>query len=224
MPEEFAFPKTSHHTTVIGRTGSGKTIAGAWVLSHAPFDDMPYIIVDFKGDEFLNTLGAMPISHAADPPDKPGLYIMRLKSTDIDDLEHFLWKVHAQGRTGLFFDEGFVVAKSKALENIYMQGRSKDIPVFTLTQRPAWISRYAFSEASHFLVGDLNDDRDQEKVEHFFRDYNPDRPKKYHFQWYDVNEDLNFHLHPVPHPDTIRERITERLDVMREQSSRKHFI
>lgn len=224
MSDEFAFPKTSHHTTVIGRTGSGKTIAAGWVLSHAPFDDMPYIIIDFKGDAFLNSFGATPISHLADPPEKPGLYILHLRPDQSDELEPFLWKVHARGHIGLFFDEGFVVAKMKSLDSIYMQGRSKDIPVFTLTQRPAWISRYAFSEASHFMVGHLNDDRDQEKVDHFFRHYDPDRADEFHFQWYDVNKNKNFFLKPVPAPDTIRNRIIERLEKMREKSNHKRFI
>lgn len=221
---DFSFPDTSHHTTIIGRTGSGKSVVGMWVVSHAPFDQMPYILIDFKGDELMNSVGATPISVHSKAPTKPGLYIMRPNLDEVDDLDVFLKGVYVNGNTGLFFDEGFVVAKLKTLESIYMQGRAKNIPVFTLTQRPSWISRYAFSEASHFVVGHINDDRDQEKVLHFFRHYNEERGEKYHFQWYNVNDDAKYLLPPVPSPDSIRERFTSRLDEMREKQTRKHFI
>ena len=224
MASEFSLPKTSHHTTVIGRTGSGKTVVAMWILSESNFDEMPYIIIDFKGDELLNSIGAAPISVYADPPTEPGLYILHLKPDQLDELDAFLWKVHQNGRTGLFLDEGFVVAKLKSLDAIYMQGRSKEIPVFTLTQRPSWISRYAFSEASHFAVGHLNDDRDQEKVTHFYRHYDAERPEKFHFQWYNVNDDKHFLLPPVPHPDNIKSTFTARLDEMRKRKNKKRFI
>lgn len=223
-PDDFKLPSTTHHTTVIGRTGSGKTVVGMWILSEAPFDHMPYIIIDFKGDDLLNSVGAQPITVFADPPKISGLYIVHLKPDQLDELDQFLWKVHQNGSTGIFLDEGFVVAKLKSLDAIYMQGRSKHIPIFTLTQRPSWISRYAFSEASHFAVGHLNDVRDQEKVTNFFRDYDEDRPDKFHFQWYDVNNNRNFILLPVPHPDIIRERFDERLSEMRERRNHKRFI
>lgn len=221
---EFDFPKTSEHTTIIGRTGSGKTQAGAWLMSHSNFHEMPYIIVDFKGDKLLNSIGAKNISIYDKPPEKPGVYITKLEPRELEPLEDFLYKVHAQGRTGLMFDEGFMVAKIRSLESIYMQGRSLEIPIYTLTQRPSWISRYAFSEASHFAVGHLNDDRDQDKVTHFFRKYNAERTDKFHFQWYNVNDDKNFLLRPVESADTIRSRFEERLDEMKEARNHKFFI
>lgn len=221
---DFSLPTTKEHTTIIGRTGSGKTQAGAWLLSEAPFDEMPYVIIDYKGDELLNSVGAEPWVVTADPPEKPGLYIVHLRPDQEEELDEFLWKVHAKGYTGLYFDEGFMVAKSKALEAILMQGRSKHIPCFVLSQRPSWMSRYAFSEASHFAVFHLNDRRDQMKVKEFFRNYNEDRLKKYHAQWYAVNHDSNFMLQPVPSADKIRERFDERLTAMRDERNHKRFI
>lgn len=221
---DFSFPSPSQHTTIIGRTGSGKTQCGAWLLSHANFDDQPYILVDYKGDDLLNAIGAEPISIYADPPEKPGLYITYPLPHEEEVLNQFLWKVHARGQTGLYFDEGFMVAKLKALESILMQGRSKQIPCYILTQRPSWISRYAFSEASHFVVFHLNDRRDRQKVQEFFGNYNETRLQKYNAQWYNVNHDCNFILRPVPGADKIRERFADRLNEMRERATQRHFI
>lgn len=221
---DFSFPTTGQHTTIIGRTGSGKTQAGAWLLSEANFDEMPYIIFDYKGDQLLNTVGAIPHSIYADPPDKPGLYIVHPMPMEDEAVDHFLWKIHARGRTGLYFDEGFMVAKSKALEAILMQGRSKEIPCTILSQRPSWMSRYAFSEASHFAVFHLNDRRDQMKVKEFFSNYNEGRMAKYHAQWYNVNHDCNFILQPVPGADSITQRFNERLQDMHERNTHKRFI
>lgn len=221
---DFSFPGQKEHTTIIGRTGSGKTQCGAWLLSHAPFDEMPYIIIDYKGDELLNSVGATPIGIHAEPPSMPGLYIVHVMPDEDDALDAFLWKIHARGYTGLYFDEGFMVAKLKSLEAILMQGRSKHIPCFILSQRPSWMSRYAFSEASHFVVFHLNDRRDQMKVKEFFRNYHEGRMEKYHAQWYNVNHDCNFILQPVPDADRIRERFTDRLDEMRERNSQKRFV
>lgn len=222
--DDFEFPDTSQHTTVIGRNGSGKTVMGAWLLSHAPFDQMPYIIVDFKGDDLLNSLQAEPTSIHDAPPTKPGLYILHLMPHQEDELEAFLWKVHQQENTGLFYDEAFVVAKSKAMETILMQGRSKKIPCYILTQRPSWISRYAFSEASHFVVFHLNDRRDQIKTKEFFRNYEEERVPPFHSQWYNVKQNRNFILQPVPSSDKIRERFVERITEMRESRNKRRFI
>ncbi len=221
---EFEFPKTSQHTTIIGRNGSGKTQAGAFLLSEANFDEMPYIIVDYKGDELLNSITAEPINIHNEPPEKPGVYIMHPLPHEDEELEVFLWKVHARGRIGLYFDEGFMVAKLKSLETILMQGRSKEIPCFILSQRPSWMSRYAFSEASHFAVFHLNDRRDQKKVQEFFNNYTEERQPEYHAQWYDVSRDANFILRPVPSADIIRDRFILRLDELRKSKRHKHFI
>lgn len=221
---DFAFPTVSEHTTILGRTGSGKTQMGAWLLSHGHFDDMPYVIIDYKGDKLLNDIGATDISIYDAPPEKPGLYIAHPFTYEEEAVNDYLWKIHARNNTGLYFDEGFMVAKMKALEAILMQGRSKQIPCFILSQRPAWVSRYAFSEASHFAAFHLNDKRDQLKVREFFPNYNEQRMGKFYSQWYAVNHDCNFILRPVPDADTIRQRFTQRLDEIRERNNYKHFV
>lgn len=197
---------------------------GAFLLSEAPFHEMPYIIVDYKIDGLLNNVTAEEKSIHADPPNAPGLYIVHPMPHEEEAVENFLWKVHANNNTGLYFDEGFMVAKSHALETLLMQGRSKNISCYVLTQRPVFINRHAFSEASYFYAFHLNDRRDRMKVKEFFGGYNEGRMPEFHSQWYDVKKDCNFILQPVPDADTIRERITARLSEMRDKRQHRNFI
>ena len=53
---EFKLPSFKQRLAIIGRTGSGKTQAGAWILANAPFDKQPYVIVDYKGDDLLGAI------------------------------------------------------------------------------------------------------------------------------------------------------------------------
>ena len=221
---EFPFPTVSQHTTILGRNGSGKTQCAAWLLSHAPFDIMPFIIIDHKNDGLINSVGATVITIHENPPSEPGLYILHVLPNQEEEIDDFLWKVYAKGHTGLYFDEGFMVAKLDSVDAILMQGRSKEIPVYMLSQRPVWISRYAFSEASHVIVFHLHHKKDREKVKEFFDKYHDERLPAFHAQWYDVNKDRKFILNPVPSGDSIRERFKKRLTKDEEPKVARRFI
>src|ERR1700751_6052757 len=92
----FRFPKPTQRTVILGATGSGKSVFGLWVLSYMNFEDMPWVIVDYKGDDLLEEILEdhnwkvtrnrvvrgfnSPIKEISptDPvPKKPGLYYMR---------------------------------------------------------------------------------------------------------------------------------------------------
>lgn len=223
--DSFPFPQPDERTTIVGSTGSGKTQLGAWLLSHANFDEMPYVIFDYKGDELLNSLGAQIVPITGEPPDKPGLYITHLiPEKDDDAREAFLWKLHARGNTGIYVDEGFNFDNSNALDTILMQGRSKKLPTYINSQRPSWVSRYAFSEASHIVVFFLNDRRDRMKVREFFNKYDEGDLPDYHAQWYQIGKRKNFLLPPVSNADKIRARFTERLAEMRDKHISSRFF
>ena len=69
-------PDDSKRLYIIGRTGSGKTVAGVWHLSHRSWRKMPWVIVDYKGDELIARLPATEIRNWK-VPSEPGLYILR---------------------------------------------------------------------------------------------------------------------------------------------------
>ncbi len=211
----FRLPNTSQRSVVIGRTGSGKTVLGAWLLSLAPFDKMPYIIMDYKGEEIFRNADRIKEIGLKKIPTEPGLYVVRPMPKQDEDVENFLWKVWEQEHVGLYFDEGYALPKGSAsLQAIYTQGRSKRIPCITCTQRPTWLSKFTFTEADFFSIFQLNNKDDRKTVQ----DYIPkddmnveDRLQTYYSHWYDVGNASGFLLKPVPHPDKITEILQDRL-------------
>jgi hypothetical protein len=215
----FRFPSTSQRTAIIGRTGSGKTQLGAWVLSEAPFDVQPYIVVDYKRDELIGSIGRAVEIDLKTVPKKPGLYVVRPNPADDEAVENWLWKIWAHEHIGLYIDEGYMLpmpAKG-AFTSILTQGRSKRIPVICLSQRPVFLSRFVFSEADFFAVFRLNDTEDEKTVQRYIRREHIDLRNqllhlpRYHSYWYDVAESTAFHMQPVPEAPKILERFDERL-------------
>lgn len=210
MPE-FRLPRWDEHLAVIGQNGSGKTRLATWVLSRAPWDLIPYVIIDYKreplfervrGIRQLGTFGGRPPWKA---PRSPGLYIVQPNVGEDDAMENFLYSVLKRGKCGLFCDEGLQQPNQRdgALQALLTTGRSKRTPLIVLVQRPSLVSRFIFSEAKHISVFRLIDRRDQITVEGFARiDFERKIPPFYS-QWYDTGQDHTFLLKPVPSDDTI---------------------
>jgi hypothetical protein len=218
---EIALPKDSQRIAIMGRTGTGKTVAGVYHLSERDFTAMPWIMLNFKEDELLNAIPhAIDITLADGVPKKKGLYNLHLESGDGDrggPLEPFLMQVKQRGRMGIYADEGFEIDRlSKAYRGIQTQGRSLKIPTITLTQRPTWMSRFIISEADFYQVFALNDRRDQDTVSEF----TPHSMKgiqfpEYHSYYYQVAKNQAVMLPPVPSPDTLLEKLETKLKPFR---------
>lgn len=213
---EFRFPNETQRTAIIGRTGSGKTQAGTWFLSEAPFDRQPYIVVDYKRDRLIGGIDRAREIGLKDVPKQPGLYVVRPNPADDEAVENWLWKIWAHEKIGLYIDEGYMLPMGPkgAFTSILTQGRSKKIPVLCLSQRPVFLSRFVFSEADFFAVFQLNDSEDAKTAQRYIprdrlniRDELPD----YHFYWFDVAKRGAFHMQPVPRDDAILQRFEDRL-------------
>lgn len=101
-----------------------------------------------------------------------------------------------------------------AFTAILTQGRSKHIPVYCLTQRPTWISRFVFSEADFFSVLQLNDADDAKTVQRYIKKDKIDvtaELEDYHAYWYDVAKRTAFQMAPVEDEELITARIASRL-------------
>lgn len=204
-------PRDDERLTVLGMTGTGKTVAGAWHLSQRSFHKMPWTIFDFKGDELLNDIDGVKHVDLDTPQTKKGLYIVHPDVDDKQSVDDYLTKIWEKGNHGIFIDEGYMLERSKAFERIMITGRSKVVPAITLSQRPAWISRFAFSEANFHQVFRLSDKDDYLRVKQFIPyDFKAIPPER-HSIWYDLKYGEAVKLGPVPPPDQILMAFKERL-------------
>lgn len=213
---DFRLPSTTQRTAVIGRTGSGKTRLGWWLLSLAPFDVQPYVLVDYKRESLFASVDRIREIGLKEVPKAPGLYVIRPSVGDEEGMEAWLWKVWERERCGLYIDEGYMLPQNPrgAFTAVLTQGRSKHIPVYCLTQRPSWISRFVFSEADFYAVMQLNDERDAKTVQAFIKREKADVTRElpdFNAYWYDVAKREAFHLLPVEDETLISERIAKRL-------------
>ncbi len=200
-PNSPRLPGATDRTLILGHTGSGKTVAGLWHLARQPLNRQRWVLVDSKNDEHIAGLEerglAREIAITARVPRRRGLYIIRPMPHQREELDAFLWNVHAAGSTGLYFDEGYMV-EGPALEAILTQGRALGIPVVMLSQRPVWLSRFAISEAQYFHVFALTDQDDWRRVRQFTGlDLSQPIPE-YFSRYYDVRRRRAHAFSPVP--------------------------
>ena len=214
MSNDFRLPNLQQRVAVIGRTGSGKTRFGIWLLSHAAFDKQPFVVVDYKGDDLIGGIDRMREIGPKEVPKHPGLYVIRPLPNMGEEVENWLWKIWQRENIGLYVDEGYALPNKGAFQAILTQGRSKHLPVICLTQRPSWLSRFVFSEADFYAIFHLNDRRDKLTVQAFTPKERMDlknRLPDYHSYWYDVGRDNVAIIQPVPSDDEILDRIEAKL-------------
>jgi hypothetical protein len=194
-------PKYDQRTTVIGSTGTGKTVLAVWLLSTRDWLHRPWTILDFKRDELIAQLNAQEIDVRKPPPDRPGLYVVRPDPRiNPEYITQYLWQVWQNEHHGLFIDEGTMLsAHDPALTACLNQGRSKGIEMIILTQRPVKMNKSVFSEANNFAVMRLNILDDRKLVTNYLggRDL-PDLPK-HHSLWYSADKNESAIMLPVPY-------------------------
>jgi hypothetical protein len=222
MPDKgIRTPTTSQRLVLCGRTGTGKTVAGLWHLSNFNFSKQgePWVIIDFKNDDHVNSIPNLQQSDFEYIPTKKddGVFIVHPLPQDCkgkgSPMEVYLTKLWEREHIGIFIDEGYVIGDNDGLNLCLTQGRSKRIPMIVCTQRPVWISRFAFSEADFIQCFHLNDERDRETVERFtpldVDDF--DSLKKYQSFYYDVAEHKLVRVNPVPDMDATRKVFADKL-------------
>jgi hypothetical protein len=198
-------PNDSQRLAIVGRTGSGKTYAAAWHLSGRSWTKRPWIVFDFKGDSLLSEIPrAEEISITDNIPKHKGVYIVRPLPNQEEAVDGFLWKLWAAENAGVYVDEGYMIgARSAPFNAILTQGRSKNIPLIVLSQRPVWMSRFVWSEADFYQVFHLNNREDNKVIEKFCPVDLSQRLPPYHSHYYDVSADNHVLLGPVPNKNKI---------------------
>jgi hypothetical protein len=205
-------PNDTQRHAIIGSTGSGKTQAGLWHLSHRNFHLMPWLIYNWKGDESIDAIpGSYEIGLDEIPADK-GVYIVKPLPHEEDAVEAQMWKIWERGNTGVFIDEGYMIPRNqRAFRALLTQGRSKRIPLIVLSQRPTWMDRFIFTESEFHQVFRLQHTDDMRAVQKFIPADLEKRLPEYHSYYYDVGLNAVAKLGPVPKIETIHGTFARRL-------------
>jgi hypothetical protein len=195
------FPGPEDRTAVIGRTGSGKTTAAAWHLSGKDFERQPWLIVDTKGDPFLNRIrqieGVKTIG-VLDTPGDNGLYIVSPLPAEQIELDAMFRRIWEKQNCGVYIDEGYMIETTDGLNALLTQGRTRRIPMIILSQRPAWITKFVFSEADYVQLFNLQRLEDRKNVAGLVPVDKNYRLAKYCSYWYNVADDDLREFLPVP--------------------------
>jgi hypothetical protein len=216
----FRLPTDSEHVAIIGRNGSGKTQFGTWMLSERSWDQIPWIVINSKGEAiFYDIPGVKDYSIVKPIPKEPGIYVATPIVADTDDkikLDVFFHRCWERQNVGVFVDEGYVATGLRWFRAMLTQGRSRRVTSVLLFQRPAWADRFVWSEASQFVAFDLNMDDDKLTVKRFgIPAYRDVKLKPFHSLWHNVKTDETIGLTPVPDAATILARFRERAPIRR---------
>lgn len=175
---------------------------------------MPFIIVDFKREGLIAEIPRLEeIDIDGKIPKHAGLYVVRPGVLDVDagNVTEFLFRVWDREHTGLFIDEGYMIPpRDPGLRTVLTQGRSKHIPVISLSQRPAHISPFLLSEAEFKSVFYLEHPRDIERLNEWMPRVAPDKLPDHESYWYQRAGRELLRLKRCPPPDAILNTFDER--------------
>lgn len=212
--DKIRLPGPSDRITITGHTGSGKSQAALWHLSNANFDVRPWIIIDPKGEEKINSIDGLEHVEVGEIPKHPGLYAAHPTQYEAEEADDWYYNILQHGNIGMYFDEAFLCGFGPGFTTLLIQGRSKRCPAITLNQRPVMVSRFAFSEAQFFQCFPLTDERDYKTMRGFAKIPSfEDAPlPEFYSYYYDVRWKRAYKLQPVPKIDAILDRIESKLD------------
>jgi len=224
---DLRLPDDTQRITIVGATGSGKTVAGVWHLSHADFLSKPWIIYDFKRDELLARIGELDGAYEIglnELPSHPGLYFVHVHPDESEGVQEQMRLIWQKQNIGIFIDEGYMVSPSPNKRSwfrvLLTQGRSLHVPVIILTQRPAWLDKFVFTESEFYQVFRLNHSGDRKKImEYVPADLSEPLPD-YHSYYHDVGKHRTVVLKPVPTGDAIISTFEKRLEELTKKSRR----
>lgn len=194
-------PDTGQRALIVGQTGSGKTGFLCWMLLRVPMS--PVIIYETKEESKFKAFPGVVYAHSQDELDEAyhnqqADYIVMQpdivtcsdpRALDAMLYHHFinypnsvcaideLFMFHMNGRHG------------PGLLGLYTRGRSRGITTIACTQRPAWISGFAISEAQRYYAFYLEMEGDKKKLKPALVDL-PDPPKHGFYYWESGNPEI----------------------------------
>lgn len=195
--------KPGQHGIIIGQNGSGKSVGAIWLMQHIPI--APVIILDTKGEAAFDDVGrdderVTEFDSGSEfvknwKRDINSEYILvrptSLEMSDPGEMDNILGEIYSKARPCLvYIDEAYqwhINGQAGAgLIGLLTRGRSKKISVLISSQRPAWISRFCYTECKRFYVYRIQDRRDRKVIAEYIPDFaEKNIAPKYHFWYYD---------------------------------------
>lgn len=219
--DDFELPAGEEQTYIVGRNGTGKSQLGAFLIAKRDLKSRPWYVVDYKREKLYNGLENARFIENNEYPKQPGLYILHGFPDDEsqEQMENWLWGAWEREHFGLVVDEGYMLPSRRngAFQALLTQGRAKDIPIITLSQRPVEISRFVPSEASHIVAFDLNHRKDRATLGEYLPDkfFETGPLPPFHSRWYRVKKNTGHVVKPVPDAETIMDMIDSQLTTKR---------
>ncbi len=192
-------PKRGERGFVVGQTGSGKTAFSCWLLERIDF--APIFIYDSKEEPKFDALTPNRVVYDIESMDKayddPTLDYIIVRpplsvTSDPEALDALLYHHYENYSDSVaYIDELLQFHKNgragKGLQGLLTRGRSRGITTIMATQRPAWISLFAISEAQKFYLFFLSHEDDKKRLSKVIRDFDklPD-PPKHGFYFYEM--------------------------------------
>jgi hypothetical protein len=187
-----------------GRTGAGKTTLARWLMLRSPGF---WIILNQKGDEALARMGPTADMGQWERIIEKGhkfAVIQPPPGMDKEEIDGWIYEVsESWENVNLCVDELYYLSSNgragPGLTGWLTRGRSRGQSFLGNTQRPAWVSRFVFSESDYLcsLALNLRDDR-KRMVEFTGHEKMREKLPPRYWRWYDVENDELTTYGPVP--------------------------
>lgn len=222
--------KKGERGIIIGQTGSGKTRGAIWLIQQLPLS--PVYIMDTKGEPAFDDIvregediviynDGESFVKALKNKVQPVYSIVRPTADEMADpfeMDSILTAIYLANKSCvIYIDEAYQWHVNgrcgSGLIGLLTRGRSKGMTTILSTQRPAWISRFCFSESQRFYVYRLSDSRDMKNLGEFIPGFSGKGvAAKFHWWYYNNSEMIEepTYFLPVPIIESAKPLITDR--------------
>lgn len=209
MPQILPLIDRGKRALIAGSTGSGKSVLAKWLISRSP---SRWVILNPKHTLAYQSLDdavivrSLEIGKTEKEMKRHRFVIVNPDSVyaDPDTLDDYVMQLHTGWQNlGLVCDELYTMHKGgvagKGLLGWLTRGRELKQSFVGLTQRPAWLSQFLFSESDYLCSMRLGLTKDRKRmIEMTDNEMMGSKIKSHDWLWFPVVSEKLVHYGPVP--------------------------